>query len=385
MSDTLQPGLQLDQAHPDADQLTAFAEHALPLHEHQQTLAHLATCTGCRQIVYLAQQAVEAEAAAPEPMLARKPWFSGWNLVWPAALALAGVVAFSVHFRNFSKPATGMKAVTTATVEPQSLPAAPAPPAAGEPNRNVTPKKKEAAAPIVVPRASAGTMSMADVTPHIPTQRATQRGSAHGAAAGVEQASVGVAAPTPPPAGLGAINRMQLGAVRSGVARQALTSEVAAKDRLPQDKAAADSYALAERAALPAAKPSQPSPAPPAPQAAPVTAASESVTVDVSNAMAIATQTSSSLAMLALHPTLPSHLPAESTASLGLVTLALDSQGKLFLSKDQGRHWKQVKAAWEGRAAKIGTATQASPGMFALTTGAGDVWTSPDGQHWKRP
>ena len=48
MSELFQAG-----QHPDADQLNAFVEHTLPAHEQQQTLAHLALCPHCRQIVAL--------------------------------------------------------------------------------------------------------------------------------------------------------------------------------------------------------------------------------------------------------------------------------------------------------------------------------------------
>jgi hypothetical protein len=41
--------------HPDADLLSAFAQHVLPDHERLETIAHLAECADCRQIVFLAQ------------------------------------------------------------------------------------------------------------------------------------------------------------------------------------------------------------------------------------------------------------------------------------------------------------------------------------------
>jgi len=96
--------------------LTAFAEHALPQHEQEQTLAHLAACADCRQVVFLAQQAVEDEVVAAEPVRARRPWFSGWNPVWPALVAVAGMVAFSVHLRNVAKPAVVDHGTTTAAI-----------------------------------------------------------------------------------------------------------------------------------------------------------------------------------------------------------------------------------------------------------------------------
>jgi hypothetical protein len=184
MSDIFQPGLTMDQAHPDADQLTAFAEHALPPHEQQQTLAHLATCADCRQIVFLAQQAVEMEAIEPLPMRIRKPWFAGWNLVLPAMLAVAGIVAFSLYLRNFSKPATRLDAVTTAQVEPQSPPVAPVPAAAierpaEEPSPSATPRKKESIAP-PTPNALAPTAEAKATTPIVIGESVTGKGSSAG-------------------------------------------------------------------------------------------------------------------------------------------------------------------------------------------------------------
>ena len=39
--------------HPDADQIGAFVEQALPEHEREQMLDHLAVCAECRAIVAL--------------------------------------------------------------------------------------------------------------------------------------------------------------------------------------------------------------------------------------------------------------------------------------------------------------------------------------------
>src|SRR5271166_4247000 len=91
MSIQFQPG-----QHPSADQLAAFAEHALPPHEQQQTLTHLARCAECRRIVYLAQEAIPAPAPAPM----RRQWFSGWALAWPVAAALACLVVVTLLMRE---------------------------------------------------------------------------------------------------------------------------------------------------------------------------------------------------------------------------------------------------------------------------------------------
>ncbi len=81
MSDLLQSG-----QHPDADQLSAFIEDALPAHEQEETLAHLATCSHCRSIVALSLPPTEVLAEA-HPETVRRPWLSSWIMVWPAGVS----------------------------------------------------------------------------------------------------------------------------------------------------------------------------------------------------------------------------------------------------------------------------------------------------------
>src|ERR1017187_6270439 len=113
MSHILQPG-----QHPDADQLNAFVEHGLPLHEQQQTLAHLANCAECRAIVYLAQPASLEESTQLRPIAERKPWFSGWNLAWPAAAALACLIMFTVHLHNTGRGKREAASITIGYLQP---------------------------------------------------------------------------------------------------------------------------------------------------------------------------------------------------------------------------------------------------------------------------
>ena len=113
MSELLQSG-----QHPDADQLSAFVEHVLPAHEQEETLAHLAVCSACRSIVALSLPAFE-EQPIPQPV--RRPWLSGWNLVWSGTAALAAMVLVGVllrndssvpsHVRNYVPPAQTAQAV----------------------------------------------------------------------------------------------------------------------------------------------------------------------------------------------------------------------------------------------------------------------------------
>ncbi|MGB8535524.1 MAG: carboxypeptidase regulatory-like domain-containing protein [Acidobacteriaceae bacterium] len=91
MSDLLQSG-----QHPDADQLSAFIERALPAHEQEETLAHLSTCPHCRGIVALSMPA--ADPLPKEP--ARRPWLSGWMMLWPAGAAVAALLLAGIYIRN---------------------------------------------------------------------------------------------------------------------------------------------------------------------------------------------------------------------------------------------------------------------------------------------
>ena len=111
------------EIHPDAEQLNAFAEHALSEHERRQMLAHLAECVRCRQVLAYAQQAVDIsyadeaeldEAAVPALAAAfppsrtsstQKPWWRSWRFAWaPAAVLAAGAsLAFYIHFARVER------------------------------------------------------------------------------------------------------------------------------------------------------------------------------------------------------------------------------------------------------------------------------------------
>ena len=97
-----------EQAHPDADLLTAFAEQALSVAEREGVLQHLALCEDCRDVVALSLPAADitppqtadengvrttvsqAGSRAPRKL----------SLAWPtlrwAALAAGAVVAAAV-------------------------------------------------------------------------------------------------------------------------------------------------------------------------------------------------------------------------------------------------------------------------------------------------
>lgn len=76
--------------HPDADVLTAFAEHRLSSNERTVALAHLSTCADCREVVALASQQILEPIALAEPARRR---FLIWRLALVGALTVLAVGA----------------------------------------------------------------------------------------------------------------------------------------------------------------------------------------------------------------------------------------------------------------------------------------------------
>src|ERR1044071_2852301 len=93
--DSMRQRLQMQAAgeHPDADLLTAFAEHALAGKEREGVLLHLAACATCREIVALSlPDSSNVEVVAP----ASQPWFRWPVLRWTAVAATVIVVGAAV-------------------------------------------------------------------------------------------------------------------------------------------------------------------------------------------------------------------------------------------------------------------------------------------------
>jgi hypothetical protein len=67
-------------------------------------------------------------------------------------------------------------------------------------------------------------------------------------------------------------------------------------------------------------------------------------------------------------PALPSRLSPVSQIVVGGSHLAIDSDGTLFRSDDQGKHWHQVKQQWDGKALEL-------LGIPALTSAPGSGQT----------
>jgi hypothetical protein len=111
----LQAGETTRLQHPDADTLTAYVEQLLPLSERKLVLEHIAVCSDCREIVFLAipENAIVAgpEAVLPEAVpvaaataiRARRRWFltPGFGLAASiAAMAAAITLVIEIPHRN---------------------------------------------------------------------------------------------------------------------------------------------------------------------------------------------------------------------------------------------------------------------------------------------
>jgi hypothetical protein len=352
MSELLQPG-----RHPDSDQLSAFVEHALPPHEQQQTLAHLAICADCRATVALSMPPLE-ESPKPQPEPAHKPWFSGWRLALPAAAAFAGL-AFLIHVRNSASIKSSETTNEVAVSQPFDT-SAPLP--SGEPSSQLAAK----------------------------TQQPNSSSAVSGGAPGRSQPQMNVAVPPQlsaklplnspqaqlaPSNGLAQLHGSAGGAAGTGSAFQAPASvaldspqqnSAATQGDLVSQPSSATAMALRQQAAA-VAKPS-----PPPSASANVVVTNQSV--EVASASPVATLSSTNnfvlketKSIVAEHP-LPSRLAAISVASNASKTIAIDSSNTLFLSDDGGQHWKTISPQWQGRAVHVALASAAVRGQsYALS------------------
>jgi hypothetical protein len=327
--------------HPDAEQLTAFAEQALPRHEREQTLAHLAVCGACRATVFLAQQA--GPEAAPQRVPARRPWFAGWNLVWPAVAALAAVAGFGVFLRHSARVERPAPPVAVAQVKPeQPLPAAATVPA---PQLKLPPQPKQS--PAAAAQVAAGKMPPPPAPPPPPALAAESE--IHGALPLPKPALVlsGASGSLAGPGG-----GQQAAAVPVNLPPQE-TSVLASDANNALAQGASQAAPLARLQAPPPAP--QPQGPPPPVLAQPQVRQNDAVTVEATAAALsdIPATSDNSAKFAALLPELPSHLETVSSISNGMATVAVDAGGAVFESRDEGKHWKTVEAPWSGRPVKV--------------------------------
>jgi hypothetical protein len=340
MSEILQTGL-----HPDADQLSAFVERVLPAHERERTLAHLAACPTCRAVVALSMPSVE-EPAKPQPKPVRGRWFSGWNMAWSAALAMAATIFLTIYI--YRAATTRNAPAQMASSLPLPRPAVPARPRAPSPERYANPQPESAGLAGKPKPAEARSLDELNL-PASASSSVTSSESLKAA----EQA---------PAADKKTLNRLRAPQVAFGSA--AMQAQLEAPSRINVAPAARQSDQDAAKKTDSVAKAMAAVPPAPEPLPRPADAAKSSATVAVSAAApsmntsleaetppALEEESVLLLQQRTAHP-LPSHLPVVSMAAHERLMVAIDANNTVFLSTNAGKRWKAIRATWTGRAVK---------------------------------
>ncbi len=391
---------QLD-FHPDAESLNAFAEQALPERERGQIVAHLAVCSRCRQVIFVAQQATaEMEmAAVPVAHSVRRsgPWLSGWRLAWIPAAALATVVGlvFLVHGRH-EETGTEMARATPTAPLVEGNAAKPAATARVTARKSSAPVLSEAVKPaesivesapavaasqpipaMALPPQAAASESITIAPPMAePPETETMAGSA-GHVIGLKEYK-----PEPIPE---ALQTHRVGAFYSSNATAA-NAPRAKMDEM-EKRAPASSKAEARYAGSGGGLTSQ--------------LKKEDLPHSNYDTGAQLPVIQFETAREASAAPLPSGLAAVSTVTARNRTLAIDQAGTLFLSKDSGSHWESVARQWTGRAVDVslrqflnGSSAAAAPSgsaaaasaapaeVFELRNDKNQTWVSADGMTW---
>ena len=357
--------LQFD-LHPDADSLNAFAEQSLGKAEREQILAHMTRCSRCRQVIYLAQKAAEAEAPVTQPALLSRGWRWGWRLGWVPTAALAAALAATLTVVVTLHPRRNAPAPEMAKVLPQNAQAAPA---LGEPPAGEALKP---ASPVAANSVAESKKLTALRRP--PEELALEAAPSAARAPGEINA--------PPSSSMQSIQMRTQQEFPSQFnpgptadawqQRQRMTGTLSAGANTAQASQESMKTAM-DRAQASRSVPAFAAVSHKSMQAAP-TARFDNGTQD-----AIGGSTAPRNANL---PALPSGLTAISTETVGQRMLAIDVAGALFLSEDAGKHWQPVARQWTGRAVKVSVQVREGGEVFQLTNMSGFSWTSADGRSW---
>lgn len=326
MSDVFQSG-----QHPDADQLSAFVEQALPAHEREATLAHLAVCSDCREIVALSLPARQIAKPAEKPV--RQTWFHGWNIGWSAAAVVAAValVIAYVHHANLA----GNRSV-------QHVEIAIAPPPEPVVRQALPQKQASAPAPRLATPNPANQPRNAAALDALQQAPQVQRETGGGGGGRNSFINQDLQKKSSTLAGERGRNTQSLAAKEQP---KALAPPAAPVNQLPTGAGAGNMHGA-------------------------FAAAGPTVSTNQLSDMAALK------ASAPVHP-LPSGLPVLSTAKHGRQMLALDTARTLFLSEDAGTYWRPVAVPWKARAIAISLVSSPTPAAaqtgnaFGLGMGAG--------------
>jgi hypothetical protein len=397
MNSTPQPDL-----HPDAESLNAFVEQFLAEPERLRILGHIASCSRCRQVIYLAQAAASGEES-PAPVAA--PTFrpailwTSWRFAWVPVAALAAIVTLAIFLhRPHPVPNTEFARVVPRAEEAGPKPSSQKPAGTGTAQSQVAANlsaRKATFAPVRTPSRALTPEGSTSVA--LPAEAgATEPPAAESQAAAMppgafeERLSAQEAAAQFNPQTADAARQPPIaGGSLAGNTTIARITQARMKSMAGQAQASRTLPASAPRLEMKAAPPgnfdrtAQP----------PIAGSLEARNPNTAN--------------------LPSGLVSVSTATAQHRTLAIDQAGTLFLSEDSGQHWESIARQWTGRAVEVrvkpawngfyaasasgeaaehgtiqtaaGKPAPASPpaAVFEMVNDRGLIWASADGKTWK--
>jgi hypothetical protein len=395
MNSYTQPG-----GHPEAESLNAFAEQVLSSAEHGEILAHLALCSRCREVVFLAQEAAGAEAGTqtvakvPGARRPQRVWFAGWRLAWVPGAALAGLVGFVVlhHFQS----------VPTATEQlARNAPQ-------GQVANSLASNGEEAAA-------KTSSTGLIDTKTGGPSARATEKTNrdlsslrrslpeSTNQLAAIRERDVSAQEIAPVEVNPTAPEAKSSSAGRNLAQKPAIGGPYAANQALQQQQEPARQQEVEKdqfhSAQYPANAPgvaagaaslgiqgmeAQSRKAPAAPAAAPArTFGFTPAKSDVAATDEVALNSKKNAV------TLPGGKSALSVATAQGRTVAIDPSGLVFLTEGPGEKWIPIAVQWTGRAVLVRSSQPlqqggpaAKPAIFELVTDRTETWVSLDGKSW---
>jgi hypothetical protein len=356
--------------HPDADSLAAFLEGVLPEHERSACLAHFAECPRCREIAFIVQE----PEPAPRPIPAWRRWLAPIPVLAGAAAActIGAALWFYAHRppERLAPPAPNIVAQKTpAPVQPPSeLPRAVAsvptrrtPPPFVPPkgNRPQSAPSLRVDAPIVAANGAPPSelpLSVESTQPAPPVTAELSGTVTDPSGAAVPNADIAVR-----PAAGGAVTnartdpngKFQIASLPPGryelhVQARGFQAEIRQLDLQPQ-------------------RPTQ--------VASVLNVGSTAETVEV-------TAEAATISELPLSGRATFDLTASTTsATIGQISLAASTDGRLHISHNSGKTWITVKTPWKDPITQLTKVND--PEQFQVTTRSGDLWLSRDGTHWR--
>ena len=353
--------------HPDANLLSAFAEHRLADAERVQVLEHLSGCAPCREVAALITAGAEEPQTVFRPQRVNRWWKSPvvhWSALLTAAVVVLVAVLLGPHRQRsgYSASAPATASQPESAVVSQAAPEPPSAPSQQPPASQTEVRKKSE-------------LKQAKPAPAPPAGIGPRRADGVGAGTG--------------------------GGMMGGVvaARPPQVQTPPAPPPPPIQESAKTAGAMQDRAAMPAAN------AAPAPSAAnealDVTAAgarqrenavllqrapsamrvSRSMRWSVSPSGSV--QRSSDAGRTWKDVTIAEGVSFRAVSAVGEQVWAGGSGGALYHSADNGEHWSPV--AIPGLSGNVVRIEFTDPARGTVTTSTGETWaTSDGGQSWRR-